>query len=98
MQIDQAIHCRHVFLSVGLSSGRCLFIASSDALIAKCRRHPRCAAISIAAGNEMMDSRDEVECEPGTRHDDRSPMIVRRNAVLPGPGLVECDEIALAPD
>ena len=94
MQIDHAFHCRHVFLSAGLSSGRCRFIASSDALIAKGRRHPRCAAISITAGNEVMHSHDDVECEPDTRHDDRPPVIVRRNAVSPGPGLVECGEIA----
>ena len=60
--------------------------------------HPRCAAISTSAGNQMMDSHDEIECEPGTRHDNRSPMIIRRNVVLPGRGLVGCNEMALARD
>jgi hypothetical protein len=98
MRIDQAFHCRQAFLSAGLSSGRYLFIARSDTLNAKCRRHPRCASVSIAAGNEMMDSRDDVKCEPGTRHGDRPPVVVRLNAIWPGLGLVECGDIAPAPD
>src|SRR5712671_4487611 len=45
--------------------------------------------LSIAARNEMMDGQDDVECEPGARHDDYPSMIVRRQAVLPDLALVE---------
>jgi hypothetical protein len=56
------------------------------------------ASISIADRYEMMDSRDDVECEPDARHDDCPSMIVRRKAVSPDPGLIECGDITAVLD
>jgi hypothetical protein len=72
--------------------------SDSNALNAGCRRHPRRASISIADRYEMMDSRDDVECEPGARHDDGPSMIVRRKAVSPDLGLIECGDITAVLD
>ena len=41
----------------------------------------------------MMDSGDDVECEPGARHDDDTSMIVRWISVSSDFALIEFDDI-----
>ena len=46
----------------------------------------------------MMDGGDDVECEPGARHDNCPFMIVRRKGVSPDFGLIEFGDITAVLD
>src|SRR5258705_3435134 len=43
---------------------------------------------SKAGSQKVVNRGEDVECEPGARHDDRPAMIVKRKSVSPGFGLI----------
>jgi hypothetical protein len=50
-------------------------------------------AFSIAGSHERVDGGDDVECEPGARHDDCCSVIVWRKGVSPDFGLIGFGDI-----
>jgi hypothetical protein len=53
---------------------------------------------SIAESQKLVNRGDDVECEPGARHDDCPAMIVKRSGVPPDFARIEFGDIAAVLD
>src|SRR5712692_8302157 len=53
---------------------------------------------SIAGSYKGVDRGDDVECEPGARHDDDPAMIVRRRCALPDVALIGFGDVTAVLD